>query len=100
MRRDIYEALRRRISVVPYEEAIKDLPKMDICGNPVEYHPDVPIYQFDPSDLNGGIDSLDDRYVMAIRAPMRTKNMWNVCQRIYAFIADEIDIDNRLLTLS
>ena len=97
MTREIYEALKRHITVVPYEEASKWPPKNDIFGNPVQYSPDVPIYRFDPAPLNRGIDSLDDRYVATVIAQMGTRNIWNACQRIYAFIADEIDIDNRLL---
>ena len=92
LRLDVYEAMKRRIKVLPYDE-IK--PHYDESG--FEVSPDAIFYMFDPGVVNDGYDELDVDYVDCVIQPIRTKNLWNVCQRFYSLIKDFEDIDKRLL---
>lgn len=83
MVKEIYEALKARISIAP-EEAVKvyyeDYP---------ETPKDVTVYRF---DLTG----IDEDCPALIHA-MRTKNLWNVAQRFYSFLYVFDDVDANLL---
>lgn len=72
MTREIYEALKARISIAP-EAAVKayyeDYP---------ETSKNVTVYKFDLTGL--------DEDCPAIIHAMKTKNMWNVAQRFYSFL--------------
>lgn len=83
MTREIYEALKARISIAP-EETVKfyyeDYP---------ETPRDVTVYKFDMTGLDEDIPA----YIHA----MKTKNLWNVAQRFYSFLYWVEDVDNILL---
>lgn len=86
---EIYEAMKRRISVKP---DIDKETKERLC-----MMPDDIVYRFNAEGLNEGLDELDDDYVDPITHPMTTRNMWNVCQRFYSFLRHHKNIDQRLL---
>lgn len=83
MVKEIYEAMKARISIAP-EEAVKvyyeDYP---------ETPKDVTIYRFDLT----GIDEDCPAFIHA----MHTKNLWNVAQRFYSFLYIFDDVDAILL---
>ena len=83
MVKEIYEAMKARISIAP-EEAVKvyyeDYP---------ETPKDVTVYRF---DLTG----IDEDCPGIIHA-MHTKNLWNVAQRFYSFLYIFDDVDAILL---
>jgi len=82
MTKEIYEALKARISVAD-EKARKAY-----C----EEYPsaaDAIVYRFD-------LVGIDDDLPCIIHA-MRTKNLWNVAQRFYMFLGIYDDVDSKLL---
>lgn len=83
MTKEIYEALKARVSIAP-EEAVKfyyeDYP---------ETANDATVYKFDLTGL--------DEDIPAIIHAMRTKNLWNVAQRFYMFLGIYDDVDSKLL---
>ena len=88
---EIYEAMKRRISVEPGidEETRQEL----------RMRPGNVVYHFNADGLNEGLESWDRDYVDGILHPMSSRNLWNVCQRFYGFIKHYKDIDKRLLAL-
>ena len=90
MTRKIYEAIRKRISTLPYEE---EKPIYDERGWTVP--PSHTFYRFDSDGLNVGYG--DDEAIDSMVHPMLTRNMWNVCQRFYSFIKYHENINERLL---
>lgn len=91
MKREIYEAMKRRIKVFTRE----DTPELyaDILAYYNErgwlVHDGCPFYKFDA-------DGLGDDYDSFIQ-PIRTKNLWNVAQRFYSLMPHGEDTDQRLL---
>lgn len=83
MVKEIYEAMKARISIAP-EEAVKvyyeDYP---------ETPKDVTVYRFDLTGI--------DEDCPAIIHAMHTKNLWNVAQRFYSFLYIFDDVDANLL---
>jgi hypothetical protein len=79
MKREIYDALRSRITLVDTTDGAY-------------------VYHFSADGLNP-VDWWDDEnYVFDIQHAMRTANMWNVCQRFYKHLRYQCDnIDDRLL---
>lgn len=87
--KDLYEAILRRITVVE----MKSLSKEEIDFMRVKpYHT---VYRFESTGLNDGAP--EDERIESMIHPMRTKNMWNVCNRFYMFLNNFKDIDKRLL---
>ena len=87
MKREIYNALRKRISVT----------------TPVEYTYEIPeghtLYFFNAESLNRGLDENDENIIDSIVFPMKTRNLWNVCQRVYSYISvgNFPNLDERIL---
>lgn len=83
MKKEIYEAVKARISIAP-EEAVKiyyeDYP---------ETPKDATVYLFDLTGL--------DEDCPAIVHAMKTKNIWNVAQRFYSFLYWIENVDEILL---
>lgn len=83
MRPEIYEALKKRISIASEEKMkafYEEYPKTDR---------EVTVYYF---DLKG----IDEDCPGIIHA-MLTKNIWNVAQRFYMFLGIYDDVDSKLL---
>lgn len=84
MKKEIYEAVKARISVASDAGRASYL----------EMYPDSKdaiVYWFN-------LDGIDDDELPGILHAMKTKNMWNVAQRFYAIIKYYDDIDNILLS--
>lgn len=87
---EIYEAMKRRISIEPdIDEETREMLRMKPLA--------VTVYHFNAEGLNEGLESWDPNYVDGILHPMSTRNLWNVCQRFYSFINHYENIDQRLL---
>lgn len=84
MTKEIYEALKRRISIAP-EAAVKSY-RESYPKTPE----DVTIYMFDLTGL--------DEDTPAIIHAMKTKNMWNVARRFYSFLYVFENVDQILLS--
>ena len=86
MKREIYEAMKRRIEVVEepyYWKTYPDTPK------------DATLYKFSSLGLN-----YDENYDFAfdIVQAFRTKNIWNIAQRFYSELKGNVmALDERLL---
>lgn len=91
MTREIYEAMKRRISVEP---SIDEETRQELRMRPGDV-----VYRFNPDGLNEGLESWDTDYVGGILHPMSSRNLWNVCLRFYGFIKHYENIDQRLLAL-
>ena len=91
---EIYEALRKRISIISKEEANT---MMGLWRDlfPFPY----PIYYFSNAGLNPGLERDDENYIDGIIHQMSTSNIWNVCQRFYSLLENHKTIDKRLLAL-
>lgn len=83
MTKEIYEALKKRISVASKEQV--DAYYVDYPETPKE----ATVYYF---DLRG----IDEDCPGIVHA-MATKNMWNVAQRFYTFLSIFDDADSKLL---
>ena len=88
---EIYEAMKRLISVEP---GIDEEARKRLCMRPGDA-----VYHFNSDGLNEGLECWDINYVDGILHPMLTRNLWNVCQRFYSFIKHYENIDQRLLAL-
>ena len=84
MTREIYEAMKRRIAVVPFGTGKR---MYDELG--WGYGPKSTFYRFDADGLGDDVDSLIQ--------PIDTKNLWNVAERFYSFLRHYDGIDARLL---
>lgn len=82
MDRIIYEALKKRVSVVPFSE-LDDESRANMI-----LREDSIVYFFNAT----GLLDKDGDDLPSIMHPMRTKNMWNVCQRFYWLIKDFSDL--------
>ena len=91
MKREIYEAMKRRMSIEP---GIDEETRERLWMRPGDV-----VYRFNPNGLNEGLEDWDIDYVDDILHPMSTRNLWNVCQRFYSFINYHENIDKRLLAL-
>ena len=99
MTREIYEALKRHIEVITpesdkeqYARLIEDYHTMDctvVWG--------TPFYRFFADGLNEGLSEFDADFIDSFIQPIRTRNLWNVCQRFYSFISNYPNINQRLL---
>lgn len=89
---EIYEALRKRISIISKEEANT----MMGLGRDLFPFP-YPIYYFSNDGLNPGLERHDKNYIDGIIHQMSTNNIWNVCQRFYSLLENHKNIDKRLL---
>ena len=82
MKKEVYEALKSRITVTAKE--------IDL------WH-----WEFENEGLNEGISCFDERYVDAMCQDMRMKsgNMWNIAQRVLGFLHafGHDDIEDRLV---
>lgn len=87
--KDVYEAMVKRISVVDIKTLSDEEREM------MWVRPYQTLYRFDSTGLNDSVP--EDEYVDSLVHPMRTKNMWNVCNRFYMFLKNFKDIDKRLL---
>ena len=94
MTREIYEAMRRRISITDLDNDGREY--YELMGWPVPKN--ATFYLFNADGLNEGVDNVEDE-AFSIRQPMYTRNMWNVCQRFYSYIKNLEKIDKRLLAL-
>lgn len=92
MTREIYEAMKRRISIKPLDDEAKEYYKLQ--GWPVPEK--ATFYFFNAEGLNEGVEDTEEE-VYSIRHGMTTRNMWNVCQRFYSFIQHYPNINERLL---
>ena len=99
MKREVYEAMKARISIIPREEARRIDEEAGVKFDIPEW---ATIYRFSNDGLNDGIADCDVEFVDPIQHAMKTKNMWNVCQRFYGFIRQWFgeSIDDRLLNAS
>lgn len=84
MTHEIYNALKARISIVPFTE--EDKKYYETMG--WEHHPGTIRYHLRLDDLG------EDFY--NIVAEMRTKNIWNASQRFWGVLGNE-DLENALL---
>ena len=97
MTREIYEAMKAHISVLSRDEYDRMSRE---AGDEIVLEPeDLTIYRFNNEGLNDGLDYLDEGYADPIVHAMKTRNMWNVCQRFYGFLRawHGTGIDERLL---
>lgn len=86
MKREIYEAIKHRISVTHDEEYYAEYP---------ETPRSAPLYKFDASGLN---DDPEYDFIFDIVHAMNTTNIWNVAQRFYMILkSNHMCIDKRLL---
>lgn len=91
MTKQVYDALKERITKVTNPDVINDYRN--------EYpsaRPDGILYHFNAEGLNEGLQEYDIDYIDDIIHEMNTTNMWNVCQR-FRWLLRNSDIDNRLL---
>ena len=84
MKREIYEAMQRRIEIMPFASGSRAYDELG-WG----YRPDSIFYIFKADGLGDEVDS--------IIQPMETKNIWNVAERFYSFLRIHDDIDALLL---
>lgn len=89
---EIYEALRKRISIISKEDA------NTMMGGEMDLFPfPYPIYYFSNAGLNPGLERYDENHIDSIIHQMSTNNLWNVCQRFYSFLENYENIDQKLL---
>lgn len=91
MTREIYEALRERISIISQTDADSKMGKSGLFPFP------YPIYYFSNAGLNPGLNHYDENYIDNVILQMSTRNLWNVCQRFYSFLSNYPNINQRLL---
>ena len=89
MTKEIYTALKKRISIVPDEIA------KDYC----EHYGFCNVYHMNTEGMNVGIDENDEGYFDGFIHGMKTKNIWNVAQRFYSFCRYYPNIDERILNI-
>ena len=86
MTKELYEVVKPRISVITPDINEWELVKEDFNERGWTFDPNCPLYRIHVSDL--GEDYFD------IVQPIRSRNMWNVAQRLYSnlFIHEGIEV--------
>lgn len=93
MTKEIYEAMRQRITVIYDYEDDYDFPVPDGAD----------VFKFSNEGLNEGLSKYDIRYIdSVVWAIKKTKgryiNWWNICEQFYAHVSFNVpDFDGRLL---
>lgn len=90
MTREIYEALKKRISIADETQ------EHEYRSEYPDTTSDAIIYLFDAKGMN---KSMDDDFIFNLVHGMTSTNMWNVAQRFYWLLQQEghFRLDQRLL---
>lgn len=83
MTREIYDSMRSRLSVIPTEQVKADY---DAMGWTIS--DDAIVYRFNAEGLG------EDVY--SIVHCMKTKNLWNVAQRLYSHLRYQFESDDTM----
>ena len=88
--KNLYEAIVKRVTIID---------KTTLSAEEIKYmhiKPFHTIYRFDNSGLNDKIRPGEDK-IEAVIHPMKTKNIWNVCNRFYLLLKHYDGIEEKLL---
>lgn len=82
MKRETYDLIRSRVSI--YEKGTKEYEELKKLYDERGYvvPADAVIYRFNADGLGEDAESFIQ--------PIRTKNMWNICERVYSVIKNFI----------